>query len=196
MRRRRPSFHQRQKWKVRFLFNVHFNQIDRCVTSNYDAVKKDKTRLKHSFEILVNIDLTGSHTCCRFVHPLPKVALLTWDLVRPLNTLNSLSCSRNQFEMFWDLWHTYLVGNNIFWRWVHCGLKRWTWSTAILLETVAIKWCSLCTGPEFNKKISPTHHHSTCSLKCQFLFLTLTSECSSRNQGLSNQAMCFHSSVV
>lgn len=44
MRRRRPSFHQRQKWKVRFLFNVHFNQINRYVTSNYDAVKED---IKH-----------------------------------------------------------------------------------------------------------------------------------------------------
>ncbi len=86
----------------------------------------DSTRCwKHSSEILVHIDMRASRSCCRFVGytsmmqisvpPHPK------DCGGHLRKVNSLSCSRNQSEIIWALWHISLVSNHQ--KMVHCSYK-------------------------------------------------------------------------
>ncbi len=79
----------------------------------------DSTRCwKHSSEILVHINMIASHSCCRFVgctsvmrisHSTTSqrcsIGLRSVDCGGLLNKVNSLSCSRNQSEMIWALWH-------------------------------------------------------------------------------------------
>lgn len=66
---------------------------------------------KHSWEILVHIDMMTPRSYCRFVSCRSKcspVGLWSGDCGGPLSTLNSLSCSRNRFKMIWALWHAAL----------------------------------------------------------------------------------------
>ncbi len=73
---------------------------------------------KHSSEILVNIDMIASRSCCRFVGCTSmmrisrsttsqrcSIELRSGDCGGHLSKVNSLSCSRNQSEMIWVLWH-------------------------------------------------------------------------------------------
>ncbi len=74
--------------------------------------------LKHSSEILVHIDMKASRSCCRFVDStsmmwisrsitsqICSIGLRSGDCGGHLSKVNSLSCSRNQSEMIWALWH-------------------------------------------------------------------------------------------
>ncbi len=79
----------------------------------------DSTRCwKHSWKILVHIDMRASHSCCRFVGCTSKmriscsitsqrcsIGLRSGDCGGHWSTVNSLSCLRHQFEMIWALWH-------------------------------------------------------------------------------------------
>ncbi len=77
----------------------------------------DSTRCwKHSSEILVHIDMIASRSCCRFVGCTSliscsttsqrcSIGLRSGDCGGFLSKVNSLSCSRNQSEMIWALWH-------------------------------------------------------------------------------------------
>ncbi len=73
---------------------------------------------KHSSEILVHIDMISSHSCCRFVGCTSmmwisrsttsqrcSIGLRSGDCGGHLSKVNSLSCSRNQSEIIWALWH-------------------------------------------------------------------------------------------
>ncbi len=73
---------------------------------------------KHSSEILVYIDMIASRSCCRFVGCTSmmrisrsttsqrcSIGLRSGDCGGHLSKVNSLSCSRNQSEMIWALWH-------------------------------------------------------------------------------------------
>ncbi len=80
----------------------------------------DLTRCwKHSSEILVYIiDVIASRSCCRFVGCTSRmrisrsttsqkcsIRLRSGNCGGHLSKVNSLSCSRNQSEMLWALWH-------------------------------------------------------------------------------------------
>ncbi len=79
----------------------------------------DSTRCwKHCSEILIHIDLIASRSCCRFVGCTSmmwisrsttsqrcSIGLRSGDCGGHLSKVNSLSCSRNQSEMIWALWH-------------------------------------------------------------------------------------------
>ncbi len=79
----------------------------------------DSTRCwKHSSEIFVHIDMIASCRCCRFVgctsmmrisHSTTSqrcsIGLRSGKFGGQLSKVNSLSCSRNQSEMIWALWH-------------------------------------------------------------------------------------------
>ncbi len=67
---------------------------------------------------LVHIDMIASHSCCRFVGCTSmmwisrsttsqrcSIGLRSGDCGGHLSKVNSLSCSRNQSEMIWALWH-------------------------------------------------------------------------------------------
>ncbi len=97
----------------------------------------DSTRCrKHSSEILVNIVMIASHSCCRFVvctsmmrisrsttSQRCSIGLRSGDCGGHLSKVNSLSCSRNQSEMIWALWHGALSCWKYIRRWVHCSHK-------------------------------------------------------------------------
>ncbi len=74
---------------------------------------------KHSSEILVRIDMIASRSCyiffgCTSTMPISRsttfrrcsIALRSSDCGGHWSTVNLLSCSRNQFEMMWALWHS------------------------------------------------------------------------------------------
>lgn len=61
-----------------------------------------------------------------------------WWLWRPLDTVHSLSCSRNQSEMIWALWH------------------GWTWSAAILKKALAFKHTAFKQCSYINKAFLST----------------------------------------
>jgi len=58
-------------------------------------------------------------------HHISKVLYWTeiWWLWSHLSTVNSLSCSRNQFEMIWALWHGAISCWKQHQKMVHCGHK-------------------------------------------------------------------------
>ncbi len=100
---------------------------------------------KHSSEILVNIDMIASRSCCRFVGCTSmmwisrsntsqrcSIGLRSGDCGGPLSKVNSLSCSRNQSEMIWALWHGALSCWKYIRRWYTVVIKGWTWSATIL----------------------------------------------------------------
>ncbi len=77
-------------------------------------------------EILVHIDMIASRSCCRFVGCTSmmwisrsttsqrcSIGLRSGDCGGHLSKVNSLSCSRNQSEMIWALWH----GALSCWKW-------------------------------------------------------------------------------
>ncbi len=59
-------------------------------------------------------------------HHIPKVLywLRSGDCGGHLSKVNSLSCSRNQSEMIWALWHGALSCWKYIRRWVHCSHKE------------------------------------------------------------------------
>ncbi len=79
----------------------------------------DSTRFwKLYSEILVYIDMIASRSCCRFVGCTSmmrisrsttsqrcSIGLRSGDCGNHLSKVNSLSCSRNQSEIIWALWH-------------------------------------------------------------------------------------------
>ncbi len=83
----------------------------------------DSTRCwKHCSEMLVHIVMIASHSCCRFVvctsmmwisrsttSQRCSIGLRSGDCGGHLSKVNSLSCSRNQSEMIWALWHGALL---------------------------------------------------------------------------------------
>lgn len=76
-----------------------------------------------------------------------KGDLMDWDLmtVQGTSTENS-SCSRNQSEMMWALWHGVLScfkqlhGRTLV-------IKRWTWPATIFRYKLAFKQFSVCSKP-------------------------------------------------
>ncbi len=107
----------------------------------------DSTRCwKHSSEILVHIDMIASRSCSRFVGCTSmmqisrsttsqrcSIGLRSGDCGGHLSKVNSLSCSRNQSEMIWALWH----GALSCWKQPSedeytVVIKGWTWSATIL----------------------------------------------------------------
>ncbi len=106
----------------------------------------DSTRCwKHSSEILVYIVMIASSSCCRFVgctsmmqisRPTTSqkcsIGLRFGDCGGHLSKVNSLSCSRNQSEMIWALWHGALSCWKYIRRWYTVVIKGWTWSETIL----------------------------------------------------------------
>ncbi len=101
--------------------------------------------LKHSSEILVHIVMIASHSCCRFVvctsmmrisrsttSQRCSIGLRSGDCGGHLSKVNSLSCSRNQSEMIWSLWHGALSCWKYIRRWYTVVIKGWTWSATIL----------------------------------------------------------------
>ncbi len=87
-------------------------------------------------EILVHIDMIASRSCCRFVGCTSmmqisrsttsqrcSIGLRSGDCGGHLSKVNSLSCSRNQSEMIWALWHDALSCWSSIRRWVHCNYK-------------------------------------------------------------------------
>ncbi len=79
----------------------------------------DSTRCwKHSSDVLLHIVMIASHSCCRFVGCTSmmwisrsttsqrcSIGLRSGGCGGYLSKVNSLSCSRNQSEMIWALWH-------------------------------------------------------------------------------------------
>ncbi len=66
-------------------------------------------------------------------HHIPKVLywIEIWWLWRTLSKVNSLSCSRNQSEMIWALWHGALSCWKYIRRWYTVVIKEWTWTTIL-----------------------------------------------------------------
>ncbi len=106
----------------------------------------DSTRCwKHCSEILVYIDMIASRSCCRFVvctsmmrisrsttSQRCSIGLRSGDCGGHLSKVNSSSCSRNQSEMIWSLWHGALSCWKYIRRWYTVVIKGWTWSATIL----------------------------------------------------------------
>ncbi len=107
----------------------------------------DSTRCwKHSSEILVHIDMIASRSCCRFVGSTSmmriscsttsqrcSIRVRSGDCGGHLSEVNSLSCSRNQSEMIWALWH----GALSCWKYSSedeytVVIKGWIWSATVL----------------------------------------------------------------
>ncbi len=86
-----------------------------------------------------------------------SIGLRSSDCGGHLSKVNSLSCSRNQSEMIWALWHGALSGWKYIRRWYTVVIKGWTCSATILRLAVAFKRCSF--GTKCAKKTSPTPLH-------------------------------------
>ncbi len=89
--------------------------LQNCLNSSWHRFNKV---LKHSSEILVHIDMIASHSSIRFIGCTSmmwisrsttsqscSIGLRSGDCGGHLSKVNSLSCSRNQSEMIWALWH-------------------------------------------------------------------------------------------
>ncbi len=136
----------------------------------------DSTRCcKHSSEILVHIVMIASHSCCRFVvctsmmrisrsttSQRCSIGLRSGDCGGHLSKVNSLSCSRNQSEMIWALWHGALSCWKYIRRWVHCSHKGMDIVNNTQVDC-GVKQCSIGTkGPKVcqeNTPHTPLHHH-------------------------------------
>ncbi len=119
--------------------------------------------------------MIASHSCCRFVvctsmmwisrsttSQRCSIGLRSADCGGHLSKVNSLSCSRNQSEMIWALWHGSLSCWKYIRRWYTVVIKGWTWSATILRSAVAFKRCSIGTqGPKVCQENIPhtLHHH-------------------------------------
>ncbi len=89
--------------------------LQNCLNSSWHRFNK---LLENSSEILVHIYMIASRSCCRFVGCTSmmrisrsttsqrcSIGLRSGDCGDHLSKVNSLSCSRNQSEMIWALWH-------------------------------------------------------------------------------------------
>ncbi len=101
--------------------------------------------LTHSPAAVGRIDMIASRSCCRFVvctsmmrisrstaSQRCSIGLRSGDCGGHLSKVNSLSCSRNQSEMIWALWHGALSCWKYIRRWYTVDIKGWTWSATIL----------------------------------------------------------------
>ncbi len=132
-----------------------------------------------------------------------SIGLRSGDCGGYLSKVNSLSCSRNQSEMIWALWH----GALSCWKYPSedvytVVIKGWTWSATILREAVALKRCSIGTKgyqeniphtitpppPAWTIETRQDGSMLSCTLR---QILTLPSECRSRNRDSSDQATFF-----
>ncbi len=122
-----------------------------------------------------------------------------------LNKVNSLSCSRNQFEMIWDLWPAALSCWKLPSQYGYTVvIKRWTWSAKILNDTtVVFKWCPIGTKRHKvwreNTLITPPAAAWTSDTRQDRSMLSIfapNSECCSRNWDSWEQATFFQSSIV
>ncbi len=105
--------------------------------------------------------MIASCSCCRFVGCTSmmwisrsttfqrcSIGLRSGDCGGHLSKVNSLSCSRNQSEMIWALWHGALSCWKYIRRWVHCSHKGMD-MVSNNTQVVAFKWCSIGTkGPK------------------------------------------------
>ncbi len=95
--------------------------------------------------------MIASRSCCRFVRCTSmmrisrstsskrcSIGLRSGDCGSHLSKVNSLSCSRNQYEMIWALWHGALFCWKYIRRWVHCSHKG-------MDMAVVFKQCSIGT---------------------------------------------------
>ncbi len=119
--------------------------------------------------------MIASHSCCRFVGCTSmmwisrsttsqrcSIGLRSGDCGGHLSKVNSLSCSRNQSEMIWALWHGALSCWKYIRRLVHCSHKGMD-MVSNNTQAVAFKRCSIGTkGPKVcqeNIPPPPLHHH-------------------------------------
>lgn len=92
---------------------------------------------EHSSEILVDINMTASHSCCRlvgctFMMQLPRSIFGIWSLWRPFECSELTVVLRKQFDMIWtswqgglSCWKQPLAGHTVF-------IKGWTYSEKTL----------------------------------------------------------------
>ncbi len=198
--------------------------LQNCLNSSRHRFNKVLETFLRDFGPYWHDNITQLLQICRLLihdvnlpfHHTPKVLywIEIWWLWRPFGkvaTIMSPSCSRNQSEMIWALWH----GALSCWKWSSedgytVVIKGWTWSATIFREAVAFKQCSTGTkGPKVCQENIPhtitppppawtieTRQDGSmlsCSLR---QILTLTSECCSRNRNSKDQATFFQSSVV
>ncbi len=118
--------------------------------------------------------MIASHSCCRFVGCTSmmwisrsttsqrcSIGLRSGDCGGHLSKVNSMSCSRNQSEMIWALWHGALSCWKYIRRWYTVVIKGWTWSETILRLWHLNDAQLVLKGPKCAKKISPPHHYTT-----------------------------------
>ncbi len=92
-----------------------------------------------------------------------SIGLRSGDCGGHLSKVNSLSCSRNQSEMIWALWHGALSCWKYIRRCYTVVIKGWTWSATILRQAVVFKRYSIgIKWPKVCQENIPTplyHHH-------------------------------------
>ncbi len=135
-----------------------------------------------------------------------SIGLRSGDCGGHLSKVNSLSCSRNQSEMIWPLWHGALSCWKYIRRWVHCSHKG-----KDMVSNNTQVGCGdaqlVLRGPKCAKKISPTplHHHQPEPLRQGRMdpcFHVLYAKFwpnhlnVSRNRDSSDQATFFQSSII
>ncbi len=151
----RHIFSQRQSemnllpgWTPFFLQNC-FNSLWHRFNKVLETLLRDFGPYWHdSITQLLQICRLHIHDVNLPFHHIPRcsIELRSGDCGGHLSKVNSLSCSRNQSEMIWALWHGVLS----FWKYSSedgypVVIKRWTWSATILRLAVAFKQCSICT---------------------------------------------------
>ncbi len=107
--------------------------LQNCLNSSWHRFNKVLETFLRDFG---HIDMIVSHSCCRFVGCTSmmwisrsstsqrcSIGLRSGDCGGHLSKVNSLSCSRNQSEMIWALWHDALSCWKYIRRWVHCSHK-------------------------------------------------------------------------
>ncbi len=80
--------------------------LQKCLNSPWHRFNKVLETFLRDF--FVHIDMIESNSCCRFVGCTSQrcsIGLRSGDCGGHLRKVNSLSCSRNQSEMIWALWH-------------------------------------------------------------------------------------------
>ncbi len=116
--------------------------LQNCLNSSWHRFNKVLETLLRDVGHIVMI---ASHSCCRFVvctsmmwisrsttSQRCSIGLRSGDCGGRLSKVNSLSCSRNQSEMIWALWHDALSCWKYIRRWYTVVIKGWTWSATIL----------------------------------------------------------------
>ncbi len=166
--------------------------------------------------------MIASHSCCRFIGCTSKmwisrsttsqrcsIGLRSGDCGGHLSKVNSMSCSRNQSEMIWALWHGALSCWKYIRRWYTVVIKGWIWSETILRLWHLNDAQLVLKGPKCAKKISPptitppppawtveTRKDGSMLSSSLRQILTLPSEHWSRNGDSAEQATFIQSSIV